>query len=120
MSAPFEPPDFWSMHARKLLGLPETWRWYSLESIGERPRAHCLIKGAIPDGVLFKSGPRKGQLNWKHRSAETTVVISFGDHHAFVAGWEKETGLCSSCGNTGTSCGRSPCHHCGRKAEVSP
>lgn len=102
MTAPWEPPDFWSMHARKLLSLPEDWRWTSLEAIpGGDGRDYSQVKGAIPFGVRFKSGPRKGEINWAHRREERTVVIPFKEHHAFIAAWEDETGLCHDCGNTG-------------------
>lgn len=102
--AKFERPDFYSMHARKLLGMPETWRWIRIEAIEGQAiggRWYTKLTGATPAGVFFKSGPRKGEINWKHRIDEHTVIIPSDEHNAFIAAWEKETGLCRDCGNTG-------------------
>jgi hypothetical protein len=96
-----ERPDTYSMHARELLGMPEEWRWLRIETLSEVPERHTLIFGAIPDGVVFKSGPRKGQLNLKRRHDERQVVITDSQHRAFCLRWEQKTGSCASCGGSG-------------------
>lgn len=102
-----ELPDFWSMLARKLLGITdERWRWYTLSVVDhDQPRAvaQSMIEGAIPTGEVFKSGKRKGELNLckKVPGSERKVCVFFRDYDAFVKEWERENATCSTCMNTG-------------------
>lgn len=100
-----KPPDLWSMLARKKLGLSDKWRWLDLAVLDKtastpRAQAQSLIKGAEPTGEVFKSGPRKGQVNWQKivPGSERTLAVTFGEYDAFCAAWELETGLCADCG----------------------
>jgi hypothetical protein len=99
-------PDFYSMHARKLLGLPDEWHWFSLEAKdGGGGRRFTLIKGAIPLRTISR-GPRKGQWDWSQRKDEREVIVSDEEHRAFVAAWELETGKCATCGGSGHTLAR--------------
>lgn len=119
-------PDLLEIHARKLLGRSEPWRLCRYETIGhDTPRPMFKLTGSVPSTVMFKSGPRKGQPNWKHATDEQTVYISEPEQRAFEAAWEKETGLCKRCGDTGEELERwstadgatyRPCTRCPRGA----
>lgn len=95
-------PDFYSMHARKILGLPDAWRWISLNAEDDgRGNFYTVMVGAIPDGVCFKSGKRKGEINWKFRHEERRLLLGHKEHAEFIRAWEVETGKCSKCGGSG-------------------
>lgn len=90
------------MHARHVLGLPDSWRWLKLDSEDDgRGGVYFIIEGAISTGVVFKSGPRKGEINWKHKTGERRLIISRKEHDDFIASWEAKTGSCAGCGGTG-------------------
>lgn len=98
-----ELPDFWNLIARKRLGISdERWRWMSLEAIGDDGERHTLLKGGM-EGPPFKSGPRKGEVNWarRDRAWDRTLVISMDEYRAFRDEWEAKTGRCKNCGGCG-------------------
>jgi hypothetical protein len=129
-------PNLLEVHARRLLGKGEDWQLHTYETLPREgnyntPRTHFQLTGAVPSKVPFKSGPRKGQPNYKFHTDNAQVIISEADHRAFERTWELETGLCRDCGDTGqalagysTAAGQSfrPCTRCDRaKAEgVAP
>ena len=117
-------PDWYLIWAQKTHGVPKGWRWYLLSSDPNGvPDGYTKIVGCVPDGV-YRSGPRKGRPNFS-KPVEGTLKTLLA-HHAAVKyvmdEWERETGLCRHCGNTGqrllsvgalagmkyTDCGR--CH----------
>jgi hypothetical protein len=53
--------------------------------------------------VKYKSGARKGEENWdkRDRTTERVFNIPMNDHRTFVEEWERTTGLCQHCGDTG-------------------
>jgi hypothetical protein len=96
-----EEPDFYNLIARER-GMPEGWRWYSLEARPTffagpggidvaREKAVCLVKGAVCTAVITR-GPRKGHTNWKKldRATECEMVITFVEYDARVAAWRAE------------------------------
>lgn len=102
-------PDWWLLIAQQR-GVPEGWRWVSLEVLDTkvpRAQAHNLITGAVYS-TLLKSGPRKGEPNFKKPDpgTERRLVISFAELDAFCAQWERETGTCSKCIGSGEELAR--------------
>lgn len=126
-------PNLLEMHARKLSGRPDAWRVWLWESLPKEAkygeaRTHFQLTGSVPSTVLFKSGPRKGQPNPKFHTDVATVIISEAEYAAFEDAWEKETGLCKRCGDTGmepgqysTSAGQEwrPCTRC-KRVQANP
>lgn len=98
-------PDFWNMMARER-GVPDGWQWYRLEVADTKAPRHqsaSLVTGAVCT-ERFKSGKRKGDLNWAKRDKRTerTLVITFADFDAYMAAWERKTGVCIKCDGNGT------------------
>ena len=96
-------PDFWNMIAVER-GMPEGWRWWSIQTIGDRkaPREHAaaMVKGGVPV-ARFASGKRKGEINWAKATSKAEMVITFRDLDERMARWERETGNCKTCGGDG-------------------
>lgn len=91
--------DFYNLHAREKLGMPDTWQWFRLEAKGEN---FTVITGAICTEVYLR-GKRKGRTNWAKRDKETElpVTISRDEHKAWLLAWEKRTGECHQCSGNG-------------------
>lgn len=91
-------PDIYNRVARRLHGLSEDWRWYSLERIG----GGTLVKGAVCTAV-YTRGKLKGETNWSKRdlSTEFTLVVTPEQYEAERLDWERETGKCVDCGGDG-------------------
>lgn len=129
-SEPDRPPDFWSMYARETYGLPDGWRWIRIEAKDGKPGQRLSeLFGAVPDGVVYKSGPRKGQLNLKRRHDERTFIIDMADLEKFERRWELSTGNCSECGGGGqtlngwnreTGAKYGACARCGGNGKARP
>jgi hypothetical protein len=117
-------------HAREKAGMPPEWGWYHLERIGPNGVWGTQIDGAI--APPFRSGPRKGEPNWKQRdpATERRVFITKPEHDAWLAAWELRTGKCSRCTGEGRLIQSShrdgtktyrPCEKCkGVNAEPEP
>jgi len=91
-------PDFHTIAARQVHGLPADWQ----------PRIYgCLdrdlgfyLRGAVPIGT-YSRGPRKGRPKWPPLGQLQRVVITADEVKQARIQWENETGLCGSCGGTG-------------------
>jgi hypothetical protein len=123
------PPDFLSMHARKLLSMPEEWATFRVEVKPGAGQDYFEVTGAVCTAT-FTSGKRKGQKDWKKRdkATERPILIPEREHRAFVEAWEKASGLCSKCGDTGEEfegwslekgCTYRPCTRCVRMDDAS-
>lgn len=94
-------PDWYNLLAVER-GQPEGWQWYRLQGIGDgRENGAVLLKGGVPNGT-FKSGPRKGEINWAKATHVAEVVITFADIGNRCMRWEVETGSCFNCGGDGS------------------
>ncbi|WP_262027100.1 hypothetical protein [Microvirga sp. Mcv34] len=91
--------DFWSIHAREKLGLPDDWRWYRLEAKGENI---TVVTGAVCHEV-YKAGKHKGQINWAKRDKETDIPVPIrrDEHKAWLLSWECRSGECHVCHGNG-------------------
>lgn len=117
-AAPAERVDFWNLIALER-GMPNGWQWFWLQVVDHRlPRDEAAnsVTGAVCR-ERFKSGPRKGELNWAKcdRTTERTLIITFKELDAREEQWERDTtkccrcfgsgkdpwGLCRRCGGTG-------------------
>jgi hypothetical protein len=102
-------PDYWSMLVRQRYALPEEWRWFSLEALGDyrQPREHSasLIKGGVYK-TLKQRGKNKGKPDIKKPEPGTyrEVVVTFADFDAFCVKWERESGRCYDCYGNGDQC----------------
>ncbi|MFP2898778.1 hypothetical protein [Corallococcus sp. 4LFB] len=121
----YERVDFWNLIAQRKRGVPEGWRWFSIQGKGHpAPREQCtsIVTGAVCTAT-FKSGPRKGELNWakRDRSTERELAIPFPEFDAFLLEWEAETGRCHNCYGNGRAFDR-VCYRCGGagKAPTAP
>lgn len=120
-AAVVERVDFWNLIARER-GMPEGWCWFRLEVVDHRlPRdeAASSVTGAVCTTV-FKSGPRKGELNWAKRdgSTERTLIITFKELDARERQWESDTGKCCRCFGSGNdSFGK--CRRCGATGKAA-
>lgn len=93
-----DEPDFYNLIARER-GMPEGWRWYSLEArpkfwsgnAPDRTKAVVLVRGAVCTAV-FTRGKHKDHTNWAKRDRGTDIdlVISLADYDARVAAWRAE------------------------------
>lgn len=94
-------PNLLVVHARHLLGRPLSWDWVKIEIIGEgTPKRSFKVVGAIfPQKHIF--GPRAGTPDFSIREASGEVIIPEEKHRLFIEAWERETGLCHLCGDTG-------------------
>lgn len=97
-------PDFYNMIAVER-GMPKGWQWYALKALGDpsvTPREHAaaLVTGGVP-GERYKSGKRKGEVNWAKCTNRGELVITFRDYDERAVRWEHETGNCKTCGGDG-------------------
>lgn len=109
------PGDLWNLLA-KTRGVPDGWKWFRLEVADVKAPRHqsaSLVTGAVAT-ERFKSGPRKGEINWAKRdkSTERTLCIPFAEFDAFEAKWEADNNACSSCGGAGKWESGRECHSC--------
>lgn len=104
-----DPPDFYNLIAHER-GMPDGWRWYSLEvkpsfwsgTQPARDQAFAIVRGAVCTSTIQR-GTRKGQTNWSKRdkSTDIEIVIRLDELDARIARWELETNRCSLCGGCG-------------------
>lgn len=111
-------PDIHSLVARKLYDMPDNWRPYRYEKI----LGGTVIDGAVCNAV-YKSGPRRGEMNWKKLDKATIRKLVITDEQ-FAAGqqdYERSSGKCRDCGGDGKVCVRwsrvngneyGPCRRC--------
>jgi hypothetical protein len=95
-------PDLYQLFAATQ-GVPEGWRWYSLNAVGEsRTQGGVLITGAVCTETITR-GLRKGEPNWKKRdrATERELFATFSQLDAVRDQWERDTGKCASCGGDG-------------------
>lgn len=108
------PPDFYNLIAHER-GMPDGWRWYSLEAKPSfwsgtqqpaRDQAFAIVRGAVCTATIQR-GPRKGQTKWSKRdkSTDAEIVIRLDELDARIARWELETNRCSLCGGCGAETG---------------
>ncbi|EHL99335.1 hypothetical protein HMPREF9946_03097 [Acetobacteraceae bacterium AT-5844] len=115
-------PDY-ETHAREMYGLPDDWMVCIWEALGKpgKPQAIALTGAVVTE--VFKSGPRKGEKNWKKRdrSTQMTVSIPKAAHQKWLLEWEQKTGLCHECNGKGevfkswdreTGTQMKPCRRC--------
>lgn len=99
---PEENEPFWLVIARRKVGGGPDWQWCRIEAIDKtcRPNARrdMIVEGGVP-GVL-KSGPRKGQPNWRKVERQIAVVTQ-EEEAAEASAFEAETGKCSKCFGAG-------------------
>lgn len=85
-----EPDDF-DRVAHMMFDVPTSMRWLEVETLGDGKAPRHLtsfrILMADPPDAVFKSGPRKGAINWKKRnkSLDREVVLSFAQFDEFIA-----------------------------------
>ncbi len=85
-----EPDDF-DLVAHEVYGVRRDARWLQVETLGDlkSPRAETYFRLLMvaPPTVVFKSGPRKGQINWSKRdkSLDRELVVPFAKLDEFVA-----------------------------------
>lgn len=76
--------------AHEVHGVRADARWIVVETLGDHdtPRALASFRlvMAVPPTLVFKSGPRKGEINWSRRdkSHDRELIVSFKDFDAFV------------------------------------
>ena len=78
-----------------------------------RPDAHLAViedlshdgfdgfRVEVCDVVPCKSGPRKGQPNWRTAENRETRYITWPEFRAFEDEWSRETGKCNDCMGSG-------------------
>lgn len=96
-------PNFYSIYIRKMMSLPNDWRWHAVEALTLANGKQAIrVKGCVPDGV-YQSGPRKGRPRYKKPIAgtERETIILQDDLDKFKVDWEFETGSCMHCGGSG-------------------
>lgn len=110
-------PDWIQLTVEHKYKLPEGWRWFRSQVIGDT-RDHFLIEGGVPRPR--KSGKYKGAPTWRD-SVKTQYVITRADLRAAELDYEKRTGNCANCFGSG-KCGPSAdCMSClatGKRAQV--
>lgn len=102
--APVEPPDFFNLYIRKKLGLSDGWRWIRLRAVdGPGGKSYTHAEGAEPTGERYKSGKRKGEINFRKLvpGSERTVIVDVDELDRFKEEWERETGSCFVCAGSG-------------------
>jgi len=104
--------DFLNLCAQDVLGMPD-WRWRRSEAVD--PPGTLVLTGAV-FCELYKSGPKKGKLNFGKPTAgtERTVVLTRAQRDATAARLEQRTGVCSECFGSGESIyhGQPSCKRC--------
>lgn len=96
-----DTPDFLEICAREKTGQGEEWKLYLYE-VKDSPFGRFFeLTGAVAPPIT--RGKNKGQPNWKKldKATEQTVQVTSAEKDARREKWEQETGLCSSCLNTG-------------------
>lgn len=120
---------FYELHARTLLGMPDSWRIASLTAHSHdgnhariSPKDVIEVRGGV--FPLKTRGKNAGQPNWKKPEPGTkrSAYFTLAAHQEFLEKWEAETGKCSTCfGTTQEWAGWSvkegtkyrPCTRCG-------
>jgi hypothetical protein len=94
---PIDDFCLFDLQGQEVTGIPR-WRAYSFRGMDP---SSTLLKGAVCD-VVYKSGPRKGRINWTKRdlSTEREIALSQEQVDAFGRAWEAKTGLCQRCWKT--------------------
>ncbi|MBL8911629.1 MAG: hypothetical protein JNM17_13130 [Archangium sp.] len=100
--------DFFNLFALKTRGVPEGWRWSSIQAIGDleekdRARMYSEMEGYVHDGTKFKSGKNAGKRKPGCAVAGTKrkFIFTMAEFDTFLRDWEVETGLCHQCEGTG-------------------
>lgn len=100
--------DLYTLHAREILGMPDTWQAYRWECLPkpkpDQPhQVHTYkIVGAV--APLLTKGARVGTPNWKQldKATEREAYFTPAQHDAWCAAWEHHTGQCRTCTGDGT------------------
>lgn len=118
-------PNFYQLYAESK-GVPAGWKWSGWSTADDdAPDGFLRLKGCVP-GPNYTRGPRKGQTNWDESvpGTERVLFINLDELEEFKAEWERTTGLCRDCTESGLVwAGWSrdegtkwkPCTRCGRK-----
>ena len=112
-----EKVDFWNLAAATHKGMAPGWQWYRAQALDS---GEFLLEGGICT-ERYKSGKRKGQLNWSKMQPESkrTIVLTKADYNASRVAWELNTGLCGDCQGSGIYLQRD-CKRCShRRKEVA-
>lgn len=74
------------------------WHWYKIRSVG----SFTIFNGAVCT-ILYKSGPKKGRLNWttRDKSTEREIILTNGDIDRWRKAWSERTGKCLRCTGDG-------------------
>ena len=96
---PPEIPDWYSMTAIRVGGMPEGWTWRVLDGY-KKPPGYTEVKGAAPIGK-YTRGPRKGEPKWPKAEVYDILWIKDSEFDETKRLWEEETGKCSTCYGTG-------------------
>lgn len=94
-------PDIYQLFAATQ-GVPEGWRWFALNVVGDREHGGFLIKGAVCTAI-YARGKHKGEINWtkRDRATERELFASHVQLDSVRSQWETDTGKCSECGGDG-------------------
>jgi len=95
-------PDLYQLFAESK-GVPPGWKWHGWSTATDDvPDGFLRLKGCVPSGV-YTRGPRKGRPNFSKPvpGSERVLFINLDELEAFTAEWERTTGLCRHCGDTG-------------------
>lgn len=87
------------MHARQRLGMPDSWRAFSFDTI----REEGTIKSHRITGAVLRHGTLSGRhgLSSRDRNSDCTTTFTPGEHESWVRCWESRTGLCRTCLGSG-------------------
>lgn len=99
-------PDFMGEIAKRKVGSDE-WRWFKCEAIGDDA---LIVTGAIPIGA-YSRGKRAGRPKFPPMRECQRVVVTESEIEQHRVAYEREQGLCSTCGGAGNN--YRPCRRCG-------
>jgi len=91
-----DKPDFISLTAQRLHGMPNGWRWAKVNS-HNKPEDYILVEGGVL--TVWKRGPRKGTPRWPVKL--DSIWMRRGEINQVSDEWERETGQCHRCGGDG-------------------
>jgi len=94
-----EKVDWWNETARRVHGMPEGWRWFSLDG-REKPPGFVLVTGAVPIGFITR-GKNKGHPKWPPVAQGQKLWVKVSDFEESKVLWEQKTGKCSKCYGSG-------------------